>query len=331
MRSFWKLTIAVLFVAAISGAAITWREYKAHISKLKLAEDATKCRERAEQSDAAAQAALADMYYYGRGVQRDYGTALLWYHKAADQGNAKGEDGVGTIYYYGRGVPQDYAEALRWYRKAADQGYADSQYNLGNIYYYGRGVAQNRSEAGRWYQKAADQGDEYAQHALGLRWPLSSWSAITLGAAFLGGLWALKDAVLQQRNSRHHQPRTLTIGGIFGLAYIGLSLYGHFSVFETQLTASVFHFLNTLVAGIAVAMFISVVAPNGAKTVLVISGILLMLIDLPVIWRHELTRFVTTVRGFSSSNGLLIGIAVPLATFLWLQTINKAKDQRAAG
>jgi len=238
----------------------------------------------------------------------------------AEHGEVKAENALGIIYSQGKEVRQDYAEAVRWYRKAADQGYAKAQYNLGNMYYYGRGVPQDRAEAERWYQKAADQGDEYAQRALGLRWTLGNWSAITLCAMFVGSLWALKDAVLSHGNPRRHQPRALTIGGVFGLVYVGLSLFGHFRVFKTVLAVGFFHFLNNLAAGITVALFISVFAPKKTKIVSVISGVLLIVNDLVVIWRHALTRSVISVRGFSSINGLLIGLTVSLALFLWLKT-----------
>ena len=121
------------------------------------------------------------------------------------------------------------------------------------------------------------------------------------------------------------------MGGECGLAYVGLSVYGAFGSFPSVLAVNVFHFFNNLVAGIAVAMLISVFSPKRAKVVLGVSGTLLIVNDLIVISHHELTRFVMTVRGFSTVNGLLIGMAVPLAIFLWLETIKRAKDKRAAG
>jgi TPR repeat protein len=48
--------------------------------------------------------------------------------------------GFGVLYYYGRGVKRDYGEAMRWYRKAADQGDAFAQNNVGWLYANGLGV-----------------------------------------------------------------------------------------------------------------------------------------------------------------------------------------------
>jgi hypothetical protein len=93
------------------------------------------------------------------------------------------------------------------------------------------------------------------------------------------------------------------------------------------LAVNAFHFAESLAAGITVGLLITVFGPKRAKVVLGISGALLIVSDLIVIWRHELTRFVTTIRSFSMVNGLLIGIAVPLATFVWLETRKRARDR----
>lgn len=192
-------------------------------------------------------------------------------------------------------------------------------------------MPQNRAEAERWYCKAADQGDEYAQRALGLRGSgLSIFGIFALSAMFLWCLLTLKDSLLPQRNFRDRQLIALTIGAIGGLAYIGLSLYGAFGVFQSLLSANAFHFVKSLIAGISIAMLISVLGAKSVKITLGISSVLLIGNDLIVISRHELTRFITTIRGFSSINGLLMGMAVTLAIFLWLQTTNTA-DKGAAG
>jgi hypothetical protein len=332
MRVPWKIAVPISCIALISGAAVAWQVLRVRANGLKLAQDATVCRVRAEQGDAKAEANLANMYSHGQGVPQDYAEAVRWYRKAADQGDPQGQDGLAFMYFRGQGVPQDYAEAVHWYRKAADQGYARSQYNLGNMYYYGQGLPQDRADAGRWYHKAADQGDEYAQRALGLKGPgLSSLGAITLSAMFLGCLWALKDFLSPQPSLRHRQQRALTLAGLCGVGYIGLSLYGAFGIFPSVLTVNAFHFVKNLVAGIAMATLICMLRPKSVKVVLGISGVLLIGTDLIVIWRHALTRFITTIRGFSSVNGLLIGMAVPFAIFLWRENIKRARDKQAAG
>jgi hypothetical protein len=359
MTSSWKIAISVACIAVIAGAPVVWWVHREKTVKWKkLSEAASETRARAEEGDTKAQAdlghihfhgegvpqdyaeavrwyrkaadqgdprgqdGLAFMYYHGQGVGRDYAEALRWYRKSAEQGYAKAENGIALMYSQGQGVPQDYAESLRWYRKAADQGYAPAQYNLGDMYYYGRGVPRDRAEAQRWYLKAADQGDEYAQRALGLKGRgLSVIGTVTLTGLFLWCWRTLKESISPQRE---RQSRVLTIAGLCGLAYVSLTLYGAFGSFPSVLTLSAFHFAEALAAGMSVAMCISVFGPKRARMVLGISGILLMANDLPVIWRHELTRVVMTVRGFSSVNGLLIGMAVTLGIVLWLEKMKPA-------
>jgi len=369
MTSSWKIAISVSCIVVIAGASIVgWVRREKAIEWKKSSEAVSETRTRAEEGNAKAEANLGNMYFHGRGVPQDYAEAVRWYRKAADQGDAEGQDGVAYMYLRGQGVPQDYAEALRWYRKAADQGYANAengialmysqgqgvpqdytealrwyrkatdqgyakaQYNLGNMYYYGRGVPRDRAEAERWYHKAADQGDDYAQRALGFKGSgLSILGTITLSAMFLWCLRTLKDALLRQPDSCDRQQPALTMAAVCGLAYIVLSVYGALGSFASVLTVNAFHFAESLAAGITIAIAITVVGPTRAKIWLAISSTLLIGSNLIVIWHHQFMRFVTTIRSFSSLNGLLIGLTVPLAVFLWLEMTKRTRDKKAAG
>ena len=151
---------------------------------------------------------------------------------------------------------------------------------------------------------------------------------------FLACWVALKNVILPPPSPhRERQRRALTTAGLCGLAYIGLSAYGAFGSFPSVLAVNAFHFAESLVGGITMGLLITVFGPKSAKVVLGKSGALLIVQDLIVISivisHHALRRFVTTVRGFSSVNGALIGIAVPLAIFLWLETRKRATDERA--
>ena len=339
MTSSWKIAISVSCIVVIAGASIVgWVRREKAIEWKKSSEAVSETRTRAEEGNAKAEANLGNMYFHG---PQDYAEAVRWYRKAADQGDAEGQDGVAYMYLRGQGVPQDYTEALRWYRKATDQGYAKAQYNLGNMYYYGRGVPRDRAEAERWYHKAADQGDDYAQRALGFKGSgLSILGTITLSAMFLWCLRTLKDALLRQPDSCDRQQPALTMAAVCGLAYIVLSVYGALGSFASVLTVNAFHFAESLAAGITIAIAITVFGPKRAKLVMGISGILLILHDLiviAVIAQVDLTRFATnftgfatTSRGFSLVNGLLIGIATPLAIFLWLETIKRKQTKTEA-
>jgi len=367
-RSFWKIAAPIACVFVICGAAIIWQLYRAKANERKLAEAARTCLVRAEQGDAKAESDLGNMYlhgqgvaqdysvaihwfrsgadqgdavsadglgymyYYGDGVAQDYAESLRWYRKAADQGYAKAQNGLALLYTQGQGVPQDYTEALSWFRKAADQGYASAQYNLGNMYYYGRGLPQDRVEADRWYHKAADQGNENAQRALGLRGTgLGSWGIISLSAMFLVFLWHFKSSLLPRQRLQNRQQRTLILAELFGLAYVGLSLYGAFGIFQSLLAVNAFNFSKNLLGGITVAILISAFGPKSARVVMGISSILFVAVALLVIAHHDLTRLATTNLAVCSVSGLLLGMAVPLAVFLWLEAIKGAGDRQTAG
>jgi hypothetical protein len=70
------------------------------------------------------------------------------------------------MYFQGRGVPKDFKSAMSWFRKAAEQGNAESEYFLGAMCSLGLGAARNAEEALFWYGKASGQGHAAAKAAL---------------------------------------------------------------------------------------------------------------------------------------------------------------------
>ena len=125
-------------------------------------------RKTAEQGDPQAQNSLANCYYNGTGVARDYAEAVKWYRKAAAQGFAKSQFNLGNCYRDGTGVAKNYADALRLYRLAAEQGNAKAQHCIALSYDKGPwSVTIDFAEAARWYRKAAEQGFDMAQWSLG--------------------------------------------------------------------------------------------------------------------------------------------------------------------
>ncbi|KAF9919782.1 hypothetical protein FBU30_010541 [Linnemannia zychae] len=121
----------------------------------------------ATQGNAKAQNSISDLYRFGRGVQKDYSKAMIWYKKAADQGHAIAQSNIGYLYQHGLGVQQDYSLATTWYKKAAEQGYAFAQNNIGCLYDNGHGVQRDYSLAMAWHEKAAEQGHAIAQNNIG--------------------------------------------------------------------------------------------------------------------------------------------------------------------
>jgi TPR repeat protein len=92
----------------------------------------------------------------------DIADAANLYRKAAEQGHAAAQFALGEMYYNGKGVPLSYSEALKWHQKAAEQGFMGSQIALGDIYANGDGVKRDKVQAYMWFNLAAAQGSANA-------------------------------------------------------------------------------------------------------------------------------------------------------------------------
>lgn len=157
----------------------------------------------ARQGHPVAQAALAELYAKGEGVQQDISLARRLYKAAAQQGNANATYELGVLYDQGRGVkkdprvagqlyvrasrgldtrvlvafgilnhkgygfPQDSARAYDLFLKAARLGNSVGRYTVGLMRYHGDGVPQDRGEAAKWIRYAAGQGHAAAQFMMG--------------------------------------------------------------------------------------------------------------------------------------------------------------------
>jgi len=284
-------------------------------------------RKSADQGYAAGEVGLAYMYLHGQGVPQDNAEALSWYRKAANSGDAYAENSLGIMYEQGEGVAQDYAEALRWYHKAADQNFPAAQYNLGNMYYYGRAVPRDVSEAYRWFRKAAVRGDEYSQRVLGLRGRgISAIYAISFSICALGSLLLLAGRFFPKDNSWNRPSQTTTAAGLAGLFCTGLGIYAHsqFSVFPSELLASGFTFARYVLVGVSLYLFVKVLAPlavpKRARVLLGMLGVLFLCFNMWAIVfataRQLPLNSPAAIRLFTTTNGLIIGLAIPLVVSL---------------
>ena len=86
---------------------------------------------------------LADLYYHGEGVMRNYREAFRWYEQAAEQHeDAFALYSLGFCLLHGQGVRRDAKAGLKHLRRAALLGEVNAQYELGAAYYRGAGVAK---------------------------------------------------------------------------------------------------------------------------------------------------------------------------------------------
>ena len=96
----------------------------------------------------------------------DYDKARRIWQPLAEKGDVRAQRGMGKMYEKGRGVDRDFATAIKWYRPAAAKGDAESQYRLSVGYGYGLGVKKNEAKAMEWLRKAAENGQKRAQQSL---------------------------------------------------------------------------------------------------------------------------------------------------------------------
>ena len=126
-RTFKAAVAALIFAAGFAGSvaagpfafgeAATAHNNGDYATELRI------IRPLAEQGNALAQYLLANMYYRGDGMPRDYVAAASWYRKAAEQGGEDAQNSLGNMYLNGEGVPQDYVSAHMWFNLAAAAGY----------------------------------------------------------------------------------------------------------------------------------------------------------------------------------------------------------------
>ncbi len=122
--------------------------------------------EAANAGHVGAQGLLSQLYYEGKGINRDYAKALEWANKAAKKNDPRGLNTLGLANYYGNGAKVDGKKGEAYLIKAAAAGLADAQVNLGNIYSSDRSARMNK--AVEYYSMAAEQGDVRAEYALGV-------------------------------------------------------------------------------------------------------------------------------------------------------------------
>jgi hypothetical protein len=67
------------------------------------------------------------------------------------------------MYAKGKGVPKDYASAVRWFRKSSKEGNASAQFELGRNYALGKGILEDIKIAIKWFRKSAEQGNANAK------------------------------------------------------------------------------------------------------------------------------------------------------------------------
>jgi hypothetical protein len=107
-------------------------------------------------------------YQNGLGLAADPALAFQWYRRAAEAGHVMAANNLGVLHKNGLGTERDYAEAMRWYRLAAEAGNSEAQNNIGVMYNNGLGVQRDYHQALTWFRRSADAGNTAAQINIGI-------------------------------------------------------------------------------------------------------------------------------------------------------------------
>ena len=99
-------------------------------------------------------------------MRGDFMTAMNEWKPLAERGGATSQFQVGWLYNEGKGVTKNYKTAIKWYLLAAEQGYAYAQTALGRMYEGGYGFSQNYIYAYMWFSVAASRWDKDAESML---------------------------------------------------------------------------------------------------------------------------------------------------------------------
>jgi TPR repeat protein len=96
---------------------------------------------------------LGDMYYYGKGAQKNREKALDLHEVYSDHCDCVKNLSICLQYYHGDDdTKKSYSIAFKYARTAVSQGSTKALLYLGDMYYFGQGIKQNRSSAMTMYR-----------------------------------------------------------------------------------------------------------------------------------------------------------------------------------
>ncbi len=112
-------------------------------------------KEEAEAGKMASAHALCFRYSNGVEAPQDDAKAFDWCTKASATQNPKSMTLLADLYYQGRGVTKDYRKAAKLYYFAAERGVDKAMFMLYHHYHNGYGVAKDETEAKYYLNRAA--------------------------------------------------------------------------------------------------------------------------------------------------------------------------------
>ncbi|RHZ57697.1 hypothetical protein Glove_384g19 [Diversispora epigaea] len=110
---------------------------------------------------------VAYCYQYGLGVEKNDEKAFELYLKSAEKGNIIAQLNISLCYYDGTGITKDQTKSFQWDTKSVLAGSIEAMFNVGDSYENGIGVVKNEKEAFKWYLKAAEKEHNKSQYTVG--------------------------------------------------------------------------------------------------------------------------------------------------------------------
>lgn len=116
---------------------------------------------------------IANLYYFGEGVEIDYTKAFEYFFDCA----TSNEEGlhvtnscfnVANAYFKGEAVEENLEKAFAWYHRAADLGHPSACFNIGASYFRGDPYNQDFDKAFKYLMVAANDGFAIAQYMIGV-------------------------------------------------------------------------------------------------------------------------------------------------------------------
>lgn len=127
----------------------------------------TRMLARALKDDAQAQVAVAEAYFYGRGVSTNRAEAVRWYQVAAEAGESDAQASLGLCLFRGWGTERDVRAAVGWWRRAAEQGNLSAMGDYAYCLLHGFGCEKDEKSGFSWALRAAESGNGSAQTLVG--------------------------------------------------------------------------------------------------------------------------------------------------------------------
>ncbi|MHA1538032.1 MAG: tetratricopeptide repeat protein [Alphaproteobacteria bacterium] len=98
----------------------------------------------------------------------DYKTAMRIVFPLANRGDPRAQDLLSDMYWSGRGIDRDRCKSTKWADKAARQNLGRAQYSMAWAYFSGHGVYRNSELTYRWALAAIRSGSKRASGELDL-------------------------------------------------------------------------------------------------------------------------------------------------------------------